>query len=293
MTEIEEFLASLLLTQTGSDVYEGRSPQFGWRRVFGGQLLAQSLAAAQRTIEPDRFVHSLHACFHNPGNAAFPIRYDVARTRDTRNFSSRRVVASQQDKLIATMEASFHRDEGGPSHQEAMPLDVPRPESLPDPRDFLRSQVSRSAKATRDLWEQPTAFDVRPVMLDHYVERAPRRPVQRVWMRPKSPLPPDRVRNAAILAFMSDISLLGVTTFAHGVALTDPGVQFGSISHVMWFHRPALLDDWLLYAQDSPSSQNALGLARGSLYAADGVLVATVVQEGLVRFVDASARPSA
>ncbi|MBV9529236.1 MAG: thioesterase family protein, partial [Sphingomonas sp.] len=120
--------------------------------------------------------------------------------------------------------------------------------------------------------------------LGHYVSQAPRRPVQQVWMRPKSTLPLDRVRNAAVLAFMSDITLLGVATFAHGGALTNPGVQSSSISHVMWFHRPCPLDNWLLYSQDSPSSQNALGLARGSIYGSEGVLIATVLQEGLLRF---------
>lgn len=284
MTEIEEFLESLCLVEADPDVFEGRSPGFGWPRVFGGQILAQALAAAQRTVTRDRFVHSLHAYFHSPGEVRSPIRYHVARTRDGRTFAARRIEATQYGKMVATMEASFHVDEGGPDHQNVVPPDVPPPESLPDPATFLGREAHRSAQATRDLWQQPTPFQVRPVVLDHYVSRAARSPVQQVWMRPKSPLPWDRVRNAAVLTFMSDVTLLGVATFAHGGALTDPGVQSSSISHAMWFHRPCPLDNWLLYSQDSPSSQNALGLARGSIYASDGVLVATVVQEGLLRF---------
>lgn len=284
VTEIEEFLETLSLVQTDPDTFQGRSPHFGWTRVFGGQILAQALAAAQRTVAGDRFVHSLHAYFHSPGEVASPILYNVARTRDGKRFTARRITATQHGRTILTMEAGFHVDEGGPDYQNVMPPDVPPPDSLPDPVAFLDHQAQKSAQATRDLWKRPTPFEVRPVVLDHYVSRAARMPVQQVWMRPKSPLPFDRVRNAAILAFMSDITLLGVTTFAHGGALTDPGVQSSSISHAMWFHRPCPLDNWLLYLQDSPSSHNALGLARGSIHASDGTLVATVVQEGLVRF---------
>ena len=288
MIEIEEFLESLCLLQVDPDVFQGRSPGFGWTRVFGGQILAQALTAAQRTVTRDLFVHSLHAYFHGPGEIASPICYDVARTRDGRSFAARRLKATQHGKVIATMEASFHVEEGGPDHQIVMPLDVPPPGSLPDPVTFLRRHAQESAQATRDLWEQPTPFEIRPVVLDHYVSRAARSPVQQVWMRPKTPLSLDRVQTAAVLTFMSDLTLLGVASFAHGGALTDPGIQSSSISHAMWFHRPCRLDDWLLYSQDSPSSQNALGLARGSIYASNGVLVATVVQEGLLRFTDAA-----
>jgi len=284
VTEMEEFLETLSLVQAEPDTFQGRSPDFGWTRVFGGQILAQALAAAQRTVTRDRFVHSLHAYFHSPGEVTAPIRYNVARTRDGRRFTARRINATQHGKIVLTMEASFHVDEGGPDHQNAMPLDVPPPDSLPDPVVFLGHQAQKSAQATRDLWERPTPFEIRPVVLDHYISRAARMPVQQVWMRPKSPLPLDRVQNAAVLTFMSDMTLLGVATFAHGGALTDPGVRSGSISHAMWFHRPCPLDNWLLYSQDSPSSQNALGLARGSIYASGGILVATVVQEGLLRF---------
>ncbi len=282
--EMEAFLETLSLVQEDADVFRGHSPDFGWVRVFGGQILAQALAAAQRTVAHDRFVHSLHAYFHRPGEVASPIRYSVARTRDGGRFASRRIEATQHGKIVLSMEASFHVDEGGPDHQNAMPLDVPPPDTLPDPAAFLARHAQRSAQATRDLWKQRTPFDVRPVVLDHYVSRAARAPLQQVWMRPKSPLSLDRAQNAVVLTFMSDITLLGVTSFAHGGALTDPGVQSSSISHAMWFHRPCALDDWLLYSQDSPSSQNALGLARGSIYASDSTLVATVVQEGLLRF---------
>ena len=285
MTEIARFLDTLRLAQIDQDAFEGRSPDFGWVRVFGGQMLAQALVAGQRTVAQDRFVHSLHAYFHSPGEIASPIRYDVTRIRDGRSFAARRISATQNGKAVLTMEASFHVDEGGPDHQNVTPApNIPPPDRLPDPLRFLDRQAQKPSPATRDLWERPTPFDIRPVVLDHYVSRAPRMPVQQVWMRPKTPLPFDRVQNSAVLAYMSDMSLLGVTTFAHGGALTDPGVQSGSLSHAMWFHRPCSLDDWLLYAQDSPTSQNALGLARGSIYAPDGALVATVVQEGLVRF---------
>lgn len=200
-------------------------------------------------------------------------------------MAARRVEVTQNGRIVLSLEASFHMEEGGPGHQAAMTMNVPQPDSLPDPAAFLEQHGERSAQATRNLWKQRSPFEVRPVILDHYVSRSVREPRQQVWMRPKAPLDYDRKRNAAILAYMSDISLLGVTTFAHGAALTDPVVKAtSSLSHAMWFHRPCQISDWLLYSQDSPSTQNALGLAHGSMYASDGTLVATVVQEGLVRF---------
>ncbi|MBV9528301.1 acyl-CoA thioesterase domain-containing protein, partial [Sphingomonas sp.] len=166
--EVEEFLDSLCLAQAETDVFEGRSPRFGWSRVFGGQILAQAVAAAQRTVTEDRFIHSLHGYFHTPGEVRSPVRYQVARIRDGRSFAARRIEATQHGKLVATMEASFHVDEGGPDHQNVAPPDVPPPESLPDPAAFLGSEAHKSAQATRDLWHQPTPFLIRPVVLGHY-----------------------------------------------------------------------------------------------------------------------------
>jgi len=284
MTEVEEFLDTLALGQHGPDVFRGRSPNFGWSRVFGGHLIAQALVASQRTVARDRFVHSLHAYFHSPGEMKSLIEYNVERIRDGRQFTARRVSARQHDKILLTMEASFHADEGGPDYQTSMPPNVPLPDSLQEPLAFIQAQAPRASRATLDLWMRPTPFEIRPVVLDHYVDRAPRDPQQQVWIRLKAPLSMDRARNAAVLTYMSDVTLLGVATFAHGGALTDPGVQSSSINHAIWFHRPCPLDGWLLYCQDSPSSQNALGLARGNIYGAAGVLIATVVQEGLLRF---------
>lgn len=286
MSEIDELMDTLTLTAAGANKFRGRVPNFGWSRVFGGHLLAQALAAAHNTTADDRFVHSLQAYFHSPGDVTAPIDYTVDRTRDGRSFSSRRINAMQGDKTLLTMETSFHVDEGGPDHQFIAPsTQAAHPDTLPDPREFLNARKEMSAQATRDFWSQPSAFEVRPLILDHYINRTPREPRQNVWIRPKGQIQLDRARTSIALAFLSDISLLGVGSFAEGGALTDPGVQSSSISHAMWFHRAFEINDWLLYSQDSPSSQNALALARGSIYTMNGILIATIVQEGLVRFI--------
>ncbi len=285
MNEMDELMETLALTADGLDKFRGRVPDFGWSRIFGGHLIAQALAAASNTTAEDRFVHSLHAYFHNPGDVTQPVHYAVERTRDGRSFSARQIRAVQDGKALLTMETSFHVDEGGPNHQSNVPPEnIPRPDSLTDPHEFLSERKALSSQATRELWSRPSAFEVKPMILDHYISQTARQPLQQVWIRPRGEVHLDRTQTSVALAFLSDISLLGVGTFAEGGAITDPGIQSSSISHAMWFHRPFEMNDWLLYSQESPSSQNALALARGNIYTKNGILVATVVQEGLVRF---------
>lgn len=282
MTVMDELLRILDLEQLEHNLYRGRSPQVEWQRVFGGQTIAQALIAAQRTVEPDRHVHSLHAYFMRPGDIKVPIVYEVDRIRDGRSFTTRRVLAVQHGQAIFSLEASFQLDEKGLEHQFALPDGVPPPEGLKTQRQLLENAL-HVPEAVRRFWARERPLELRPVNLEHYESRDKLPPRQNVWIRLAGPVPDDRALQSALLAYLSDMTLLDTSTFAHGRGLFDPDIQAASLDHSMWFHRPHPLDDWLLYAQDSPSSSGSRGFSRGTLYARDGTLIASVAQEGLVR----------
>ncbi|MDI6028198.1 acyl-CoA thioesterase II [Corticibacterium sp. UT-5YL-CI-8] len=279
---MQNLLDILNLEQLEHNLFRGRSPVVEWQRVFGGQTIAQSLVAAQRTVAPNRFVHSLHGYFMRPGDIHVPIIYEVDRIRDGASFTTRRVVAIQHGKAIFSLEASFQIDEPGLEHQMPMPLDIPPPESLDSHRHLLET-APHIPDVIRLFWARERPLELRPVNVEHYSSRDKLPPQQKVWIRLTGSVPNDRALSSVILAYLSDMTLLDTSTFAHGRAIFDRDIQAASLDHSMWFHRETALDDWLLYTQDSPSTSGARGFTRGSLYRRDGVLIASVAQEGLIR----------
>jgi acyl-CoA thioesterase II len=251
--------------------------------VFGGQTIAQALVAAQRTVNPDRHVHSLHGYFMRPGDTKVPIIYEVDRIRDGGSFTTRRVIAIQHGHAIFSLEASFQVEEQGLEHQVPMPLNVPAPDALMTQQELIGKFGDAVPEGIKRYWERDRPIDMKPVMLKHYTSREKLAPEQNIWIRTAGPVPADRATQAAVLAYLSDMTLLDTSTFAHGRAVFDPDIQAASLDHAMWFHRPHRLDDWILYTQDSPSSQGSRGFTRGALYGRDGTLIASVAQEGLIR----------
>jgi acyl-CoA thioesterase-2 len=265
-TRPETLVDILDLERIEEDIFRGSSPTEGPQRVFGGQVAGQALVAAGRTVPPERAVHSLHAYFIRPGDPEVPIVYTVDRTRDGRSFSTRRVTAIQHGRAIFTLSASFHRPESGLEHQVAMP-EAPGPEDLPDRLRGLSTIEMRFAG------EPPwTRTDGRP-----------REPRSTVWMRARGPLPDEPLVHVCAVAYASDMSLLDSVLLAHGLTWDAPGLSAASLDHAMWFHGPFRADEWLLYAQESPAASGARGLAQGRIFRRDGRLVASVVQEGLIR----------
>ncbi|MBO9126069.1 MULTISPECIES: acyl-CoA thioesterase II [unclassified Rhizobium] len=281
-TAMETLLATLDLEPIEVDIFRGTSPQVGWQRVFGGQVIAQALMAVQRTVEAERMVHSLHAYFMRPGDPAVPIIYQVERIRDGSSFNTRRATAIQHGKAIFALSASFQIVEPGFEHQAAMP-DVPMPETLIDENEMAKRYLAHAPEAIRRYWGRERPIEVRPVSLTHYFSDKKLDPLQHIWVRANGAVPDDWHCQAALLAYISDMTLLDTSLYPHGTSIFDQTIQVASLDHSMWFHRPVKLDDWLLYTQDSPSASGARGLTRGSLYTRDGVLIASVAQEGLIR----------
>jgi len=279
---MEQLLSILDLEALEVNLFRGLSPDVGWQRVFGGLVVAQAVMAAQRTVDAERHIHSLHGYFMRPGDPAVPILYQVERLRDGGSFATRRVLAIQHGQAIFSMSASFQFDEPGFDHQIAMP-DRPAPEDLLGEQEIKETYLSKAPAPIRRYWEQPRPIEIRPVSLTHYFSNTKLDPQQDVWVRATGPVPSDRHYQAAVLAYLSDMTLLDGALFAHGTSIFDQSLQVASLDHAMWFHRPCLLDDWLLYTQDSPSASGARGLARGSLFTRSGVLIASVAQEGLIR----------
>jgi acyl-CoA thioesterase II len=280
---MQELLSILDLEELENNLYRGRSPKESWQRVFGGQTIAQALVAAQRTVGADRRVHSLHGYFMLPGDTAAPVVYQVDRIRDGGSFTTRRVVAVQHGHAIFSLGASFQVAEEGLDHQIPMPAGVPDPETLMAPADILREHGEAVPDPLRRYWERERPLDMRPVILEHYTSREKLPPIQHIWIRTTGPVPADPLLRSAVLAYLSDMTLLDTSTFAHGRALFDRDIQAASLDHAMWFHREDPLDGWLLYTQDSPSTQGARGFTRGALYSRNGTLIASVAQEGLIR----------
>ena len=278
---VMELIDLLDLEEIEIGLFRARQPDTQLQRVFGGQVLAQALIAAARTVSVSRVLHSLHAYFLVPGRTDIPMVYDVESVRDGGSFSSRRVVARQGGQVIFYLSSSFHEMEEGFEHLDLAPDDVPPPEECPTLGEVLFKASGRPVS----FWEREWgALDVRYVgdsrpggdLID------PSHPARsRVWVRANGRLPDDRRVHHAALAYASDLTLLGATTVPHGV-FVGFNVQAASIDHAMWFHRPFRADEWLLYDQVSPSASHGLGLAIGRLFQ-NGILVSNVAQEGLIR----------
>jgi acyl-CoA thioesterase-2 len=276
---LDELLEILDLEAIEVNVFRGRSPQEWRQRVFGGQVAGQALVAAGRTVD-HRPVHSLHAYFLRPGDPAVPILYEVDRIRDGRSFTTRRVVAIQHGRAIFHLSASFHADEPGLTHQLPFPEGVPPPDSLPTYGERMAPVAERLGP-----WVSlPRPVDIRYVDDPPPIaDRGPRPPRQRVWLRADGQLPDDQLLHACMVTYASDMTLLDSAFLPHGVYWDSPRVMGASLDHAMWFHRPFRADGWLLYDQESPSAAGARALAQGHIFTADGRLVVSVVQEGLVR----------
>ncbi|TBH26735.1 acyl-CoA thioesterase II, partial [Rhizobium leguminosarum] len=229
-----------------------------------------------------RFVDSLHAYFMRPGDPTVPIIYQAERIRDGSSFNTRRVVAIQHGKAIFALSASFQVEEPGFEHQIAMP-EVEMPEALLGEQQIKEEYLAHAPEAIRKYWQRERPIEIRPVSLTHYFSDRKLDPKQDVWVRATGPVPDDRLYQAAVLAYLSDMTLLDTSLYAHGTSIFDQSLQVASLDHSMWFHRPCKLDDWLLYTQDSPSASGARGLTRGSLFTRSGNLIASVAQEGLIR----------
>jgi acyl-CoA thioesterase II len=280
---IETLLATLDLEPLEVNLFRGRSPQVSWQRVFGGQVIGQALVAACRTVDVGlRPPHSLHAYFLLPGDPKVPIIYDVARIRDGKSFTTRRVIAIQHGQEIFTMAVSFHRAEGGLSHQAQMP-DVPMPEKLPSEAEIKERIMPAMPDPVRRYYERERPIELRPVEYGRYLGKPIADGRFNVWIRATGRLPDEPAIHQCVLAYASDMTLLDTALIPIGRSVFDKGIMAASLDHALWLHRPFRADEWLLYAQDSPSLAGARGFSRGLIFARDGTLVASVVQEGLLR----------
>ena len=282
MSAFDDLLSILDLEQLEVNLFRGRSPQSRWQRVFGGQVIGQALVAASRTVEPERRPHSLHAYFLLGGDPKVPIIYEVDRIRDGKSFTTRRVVAIQHGHAIFSMAASFHTDETGFEHQAKMP-DVPPPEKLPSGPQLPADMLATMPEAIRRFFEQERPVELRPVEFERYLGKRSEDGRFQVWIRTTSPLPDDPAIHRCVLAYASDMMLLDASLVPHGRTVFDKRIMAASLDHALWFHRPFRADEWLLYAQDSPSASGALGFSRGLIFKRDGTLIASVAQEGLIR----------
>ena len=281
MSATQDLLGTLDLERLEVNLFRGRSPQTGWQRVFGGQVIGQALVAALRTVE-DRPAHSLHGYFMLPGDPKVPIIYEVDRIRDGRSFTTRRVVAIQHGHAIFGMAASFHADEEGFSHQARMP-DVPPPDQLPSESEIKAKAMAIMPDAVRRYYERERPIELRPVEFSRYLGVKSEEAKFHVWIRATGRLPDDIAIHQCVLAYASDMALLDASLIPHGRTVFEKTIMAASLDHALWFHRPFRADDWLLYAQDSPNMSGARGFARGLIFTSDGTLVASVAQEGLLR----------
>jgi acyl-CoA thioesterase-2 len=279
---VEALLRLLDLEPLEVNIYRGRNRDIGTGRVFGGQVLAQALVAARRTVEEEREAHSLHGYFILPGDLAAPIVYFVDRLRDGKSFTTRQVTAIQHGRAIFNLSASFQVAERGPEHQTPMP-DVPPPEALKPELDLIREMADRIPEQLRSVLTQDRPLDFRPVAPIDPFQPEPRPPLRHVWLRTVERLPDDVVLHHATLAYASDYGLLGTALLPHGLGIRAPGMQVATLDHAVWFHRPFRADEWLLYAMDSPAAAGARGFTRGCIFTREGLLVASVAQEGLTR----------
>jgi acyl-CoA thioesterase II len=281
-TLIQKLISLLDLEPIEFNIYRGQNRDIGSGRVFGGQVLAQALVAAQRTVEEGRQAHSLHGYFILPGDLSVPIVYFVDRLRDGRSFTTRQVTAIQHGRAIFNMSVSFHVQEQGLEHQPRMP-EVTPPESLRAELEVIRERAGEIPEPLRSVLTQDRPIDIRPVeQIDPFrPEKTP--PVRHLWLRALGAMPDNPLYHQAVLAYASDHGLLGAALQPHGWTYRNPGIQVASLDHSLWLHRACRVDDWLLYAVESPVATGARGFARGSIFTRDGVLIASVAQEGLMR----------
>jgi acyl-CoA thioesterase-2 len=285
---VADLLALLDPTPLGDDRFEGPRKKGGVGRVFGGQVIAQALIAAERTVSEDRAAHSLHAYFLRGGSEDHPIELTVDRQLDGGSFSNRRVVASQPGadgtmQPILNLAASFQKHQPGLEHERATPPRVPGPDEL-ESDEVLRLRVAdKMPERVRHIFTEPRPIEIKATTSRHWLSEGPQEPVQNSWFRARSKLPDDPRIHRAVLAYLSDMQLLGTSIMPHGLSWMRGEVKSASLDHAIWFHGDFRADDWLLYATDSPWSGRARGFGRGQIFTRDGRLVASVAQEGMLR----------
>ncbi|MER6561801.1 acyl-CoA thioesterase II [Streptomyces sp. NPDC001027] len=281
---LQDLLDLLDLEQIEENIFRGRSRTAVVPRVFGGQVAAQALVAAGRTVPQDRPAHSLHAYFLRAGDPGAPIVYDVERIRDGRSFTTRRVVAVQHGRPIFSLSASFQAYEEGLDHQAPMPAS-PDPAALPTSRERLRGYGHLDPAVVARFLETREAIDLRYVEEPPYGKFGePREPHSQVWFRTDGKLADDPLLHVVLATYVSDMTLLDSVLLAHGRGGWAVGDVVGaSLDHAMWFHRPFRADEWLLYDQESPSAHGGRGLGQARIYTQDGRLAVSVIQEGVVR----------
>jgi acyl-CoA thioesterase-2 len=276
---VDDLLDLLDLEAIEVNIFRGRSPSVKRQRVFGGQVAGQALVAATRTVDSEYHVHSLHAYFLRPGDSNIPILYEVDRIRDGRSFVTRRVVAIQHGRAIFNLSASFHIAETSIDHQEPMPAGISAPEDLPTFQEKWKDWAERLGEEfTRDRPIDVRTGDWMPEDRARHLPAA-----QNVWFKASGVLPDDPVLHACVVTYASDMTLLDTVVLPHALGALEEGIQMASLDHAMWFHRPFRADEWLLYAEQSPSASGSRGLARGSIYTREGALAVSVMQEGLIR----------
>ncbi|MFH6565093.1 MULTISPECIES: acyl-CoA thioesterase II [Pseudomonas] len=283
MSQVLDDLVNLLtLEPIEENLFRGSSQDLGFRQLFGGQVLGQSLSAMSQTVEDARHVHSMHGYFLRPGDASLPVVYQVDRVRDGGSFSTRRVTAIQKGQPIFTSSASFQYDESGFEHQIPMP-DVVGPENLPSELDMIRQRAHLIPESMREKLLCAKPIEFRPVVGEDPFNPQVSDPIKYVWFRADGTLPDSPALHKYLLAYASDFGLLTTSLLPHGKGVWQKDMQVASLDHALWFHADLRADDWLLYAMDSPWAGNSRGFSRGSVYNRAGQLVASVTQEGLIR----------
>ena len=283
MSQVLDDLVNLLtLEPIEENLFRGSSQDLGFRQLFGGQVLGQSLSAMSQTVEDARHVHSLHGYFLRPGDASLPVVYQVDRVRDGGSFSTRRVTAIQKGQPIFTSSASFQYDENGFEHQNPMP-DVVGPENLPSELEMIRQRADLIPESMREKLLCAKPIEFRPVVGEDPFNPQVSDPIKYVWFRADGTLPDNLALHKYLLAYASDFGLLTTSLLPHGKGVWQRDMQVASLDHALWFHGELRMDEWLLYAMDSPWAGNSRGFSRGSVYNRAGKLVASVTQEGLIR----------
>jgi acyl-CoA thioesterase II len=280
---LQELLRLLKLEKIEANIFRGQSQDLGFGNVFGGQVLGQALSAASQTVPADRTAHSLHAYFLRAGNALKPIVYTVDCIRDGKSFTTRRILAIQNGRPIFTMSASFQVAESGFDHQAKAPQ-VPGPEGLESDFERAHRLADKIPEQVREKILCRSPIEKRPINPINPFEPEKREPVRYVWLKAIDNMPADPAINQYVLAYASDFGMTSTSLYPHGHSYWDPRMQVASLDHAMWFHRDFQMDQWLLHVIESPNANKARGLSQGKIYTRDGVLVASTIQEGLIRF---------
>ncbi|MDY6903307.1 MAG: acyl-CoA thioesterase II [Thermodesulfobacteriota bacterium] len=281
---LDELLALLKLEKIEENIFRGHSQDLGFGNVFGGQVLGQALSAATQTVDSERSVHSLHAYFMRPGDPAKPVIYEVDCIRDGKSFTTRRVVAIQKGRAILSMSASFQVQEAGLEHQDAMPGDIPGPEGLMSEVEMARQISDKIPPSIRNKILCTKPIEIRPVNPVNPFTPKKESPDRYVWFKTIHKMTEDPAVHKYMLAYASDFGLVSTSMRPHGVTFWNPQMQVASLDHAMWFHRDFRMDDWLLYVSHSPSASRSRGLNQGHIFTREGVLAASIVQEGLIRY---------